>query len=206
VQTRETAELGACADCDLVYRRSPLSVGDSAYCPRCGARLYGQPRLSPSQMAAVVGGALITFVIAQAFPIVEMRLQGIGNHATVLGSVLTCWSDGRPLVAITVFATAVAFPLADLLTTFALLACAARIPDPKRRPAWFAPLLRLLLRVRPWGMVEVFMLGVLVALVKLSHMARILPGPALGGLAALTILLALTLSYDLRTLWDDRRQ
>jgi paraquat-inducible protein A len=54
---------------------------------------------------------------------------------------------------------------------------------------------------RPWGMIEVFMLGVLVSLVKLSAMANVLPGVALWAFGALTMLLALVLSYDLRNLW-----
>jgi len=62
-------------------------------------------------------------------------------------------------------------------------------------------LLRLMQMVRPWGMVEVFLLGVLVALVKLSNMANVLPGVALWSFAALTILLTVVVSFNPRYLW-----
>ena len=65
-----------------------------------------------------------------------------------------------------------------------------------------APLWRLVQAFRPWGMIEVFMLGVLVALVKLSHLAHVLPGIALWAFAVLTVLMATILSFDPRTLWD----
>ena len=62
-------------------------------------------------------------------------------------------------------------------------------------------LLRLMQIVRPWGMVEVFLLGVLVALVKLSNMAAVLPGVALWAFGALTVLLTVVVSFNPRYLW-----
>jgi paraquat-inducible protein A len=62
-------------------------------------------------------------------------------------------------------------------------------------------LLRLMQIVRPWGMVEVFLLGVLVALVKLSNMAAVVPGVALWAFGALTILLTVVVSFNPRYLW-----
>jgi len=99
------------------------------------------------------------------------------------------------LVATLVFATTLLFPLVDLLSMLALLLLVRR-----GRPAL---LWRFVLALRPWSMIEVFMLGLLVALVKLSHMAHVLPGVALWAFAVLTVLLAVILSFDPRTLWDD---
>jgi len=62
-------------------------------------------------------------------------------------------------------------------------------------------LLHLMQYVRPWGMIEVFLLGVLVALVKLSNIANVLPGVALWAFAALTIVLTVVVSFNPRYLW-----
>jgi paraquat-inducible protein A len=61
---------------------------------------------------------------------------------------------------------------------------------------------RLLLVLRPWGMVEVFLLGVLVALIKLSGIARVIPGVALWAFAVLTVLLVLVVTFNPRYLWQ----
>jgi paraquat-inducible protein A len=163
--------------------------------------------LSVEQMLGLVTGALLTFIIANAYPIVVLKMQGVINSATLSGSLLMLWSEGRRAMALLVFATTQLFPLLDLLALLALLLAVVRARStgkpPGARPVWFSPLLRLVLALRPWGMTEVFMLGVLVALVKLSNMAQIVPGVALWAFGALTILLAAILAFDLRVLWDD---
>ncbi len=139
-------------------------------------------------------GALVTFVIANSFPIVDLEVQGQNSSATLFGSIQALWGEGRSLVAILVFATTQLFPLVDLLAMLALLLLSRR-----GHPA---SIWRFLRALRPWGMIEVFMLGVVVALVKLSHLAHVLPGAALWAFAALTVLLAIILTFDPRSLWD----
>lgn len=197
-------ELGACSECDALYRKRRLNRGEVARCPRCGAKLYARPRLDPEQMLGLVTGALLVFIIANAYPIVSMQLQGVSNSATLSGSILTLWAADRRLMAAMVFATTQLFPLLDLTILFALLMAVVRSRRRRvGRPRWFAPLLRFIQGMRPWGMTEVFMLGVLVALVKLSHMARIVPGAALWAFGALTVMLAVIVTFDLASLWDD---
>jgi paraquat-inducible protein A len=149
-------------------------------------------------MLALVSGALLVFLLANAFPIVDLEVQGIRNGASLIGSILALIEQDRLLVALLVFATTVLFPLVDLLTMFALFATLAgnRPPGP-----WFARLFRFVRVLRPWGMIEVFMLGTLVALVKLSHMARVLPGVSLWAFGALTVLMAVIVSFDFHWLW-----
>ncbi|MGE5476032.1 MAG: paraquat-inducible protein A [Bacteroidales bacterium] len=193
-------DLCACPQCDALHRRPALRCGEKALCVRCGSVLVRRHRLAPEQVLALVVAALIVFVVANAFPIVNLQVQGLHSGATLFGSVAALWSEGRQLMAVLVCATTQVFPLVDLLCLLALLTAAGRAG---RRPAWFAPLLRFLQELRPWGMVEVFMLGVVVSLVKLSGMAAILPGLALWAFAALTVLMAAILSFHPRQLWSE---
>jgi paraquat-inducible protein A len=71
-----------------------------------------------------------------------------------------------------------------------------------QRVAGFAPLVRAMQALRPWGMVDIFLLGVLVAIIKLSSMATVLPGPALWAFMVLTVLLTLVTAFDPRRLWE----
>jgi paraquat-inducible protein A len=70
-------------------------------------------------------------------------------------------------------------------------------------PPGYGQLLRLMRLVEPWGMVEVFMLGILVSLVKLTSNFRVIPGVALWSFALLTLLLAAAAaSFSSRALWN----
>ncbi|WP_199175577.1 paraquat-inducible protein A [Telmatospirillum siberiense] len=190
-----TGHLVACPECDALHRRRALRRGAKARCVRCGAVLYRHPHLHPDQLLPLVVCALLTYVIANVFPIVDLQIQGQTNSATLYGSILALWREGRELVAVLVFATTLLFPLVDLLAMLVLLLTFRR-----GRPA---TLWRFVEGLRPWGMIEVFMLGMLVALVKLSHLAHVLPGVALWAFAALTLLMAAILTFDPRALWDD---
>ena len=188
-----TTALVACPECDALHRRQPIGRGHKARCIRCGAVLYRNSRLTPDRMVALLLGALIVLLIANLFPIVSLQAKGLQTSTTLFGCVLALWRDGRQLVALLVFATTMLFPLVELLSLLAVL-----LAGPRTAPR----LWRLVQALRPWGMVEVFMLGVVVSLVKLSHMARMMPGPALWAFAALTLLLVVIVSFDPRALWD----
>lgn len=191
-------KLVVCPECDALYRRRPLDIGESARCTRCHAILYRRLRRRPEHVLALVVAALVTFVIANTFPIVELNVQGIHNQATLVGSVAALLNEGRPLVAVLVGATTMMFPLLELLALCALLVLA----ELRRPTPLFGALWHFVHVLRPWGMIEVFMLGVVVALIKLTHLAQVVPGVALWAFGVLTLLLGSIVSYDLRCLWD----
>ncbi|MDZ5649775.1 paraquat-inducible protein A [Nitrospirillum sp. BR 11828] len=192
-----TETLVACPECDALHERRPLPPGTKARCVRCQAVLYRRSYLEAEHQLALVTAAIVVYLIANCFPIVDLEIQGRSNSATLIGSVLSLWQEGREIVAVLVFATTQLFPLVDLGALFALLLLIRR----GRPTAAFAPTLRFLQALRPWGMIEVFMLGIVVSLVKLSNMSTVVPGIALWAFGLLTILFAVILSLDLRSLW-----
>ncbi|WP_252181386.1 paraquat-inducible protein A [Azospirillum sp. B4] len=194
--------LVACPECDALHERRDLAPGTKARCVRCHAVLYRRSYLDLDHQLALVLAAILTYLIANCFPIVDLQIQGRSNSATLIGSVLSLWREGREIVAVLVFATTQLFPLVDM---GALLALLLMIRRGRPAPA-FAPLLRFLQALRPWGMIEVFMLGIVVALVKLSNMSTVVPGIALWAFGLLTVLLAIILSMDLHTLWGAGRR
>src|SRR5690606_41031087 len=117
--------------------------------------------------------SLVLFAIPNAFPVVELEVGGSASQTTLLGAVVALAGEGRALVGTIVLATTILFPLLQLTVLFYLL-MPSRQPGP---PAGFDWLVRAIQSVRPWGMIEVFLLGVLVAIIKLSSMAVIVPGP-----------------------------
>ncbi|VVD86398.1 paraquat-inducible protein A [Pandoraea nosoerga] len=193
----DVANLIACPNCDTLHRRRELPPHETARCVRCHSVLYRPPDLRLSRVLALTVTCLIVFAIANAFPIVEIEVQGIYTETTLVGAAWALYREGMWLVALLVFATTVLFPLSQLLALVHLIGPLSL----GRRPYGVFAVMRAIELCRPWGMIEVFMLGVLVSLVKLSAMASVLPGVALWAFGALTVLLAMVLSYDLRNLW-----
>jgi len=190
--------LVACHECDLLQREVPLPEGGVARCGRCGAELYRDRPASLDRTLALAAGALLLFAIANSFPILGLALQGQVIHTTLYGAVHRLWDEDMKSVATLVFATTIAVPAIEL-SALAYLLLPVRLG---RLPPHFTHVFRVLQAVRPWGMVEVFMLGVLVSLVKLAHLAGVVPGIALWSFAALMLLMAaLTAVFDPRALW-----
>ena len=192
------APLIACHECDLLQREGPLPEGGKALCVRCGALLYRSHPRSVERTLAFALAAVVLFAVANFFPIVSLELQGQRVDATLYGAVNALYAQGMEPVAALVFVTAIAMPALELAALCYLL-----LPVRLGRVApRVGPVLRVLRAVRPWCMVEVFMLGVLVSLVKLAHIASAVPGVALWSLGALMLLLAaVAASFDPRRVW-----
>ncbi|SEF12768.1 paraquat-inducible protein A [Burkholderia sp. WP9] len=191
-------ELIGCPECDMLFHKRALPYRTAAKCTRCGAMLYPSLSANLDKVCAITLAALITFLIAQAFPIVELETNGILTETTLIGAIVVLWNENMEAIAFMVFCAAILFPFVELVAMLYLFV-------PLRAgfvPVGFDRVLRAILFVRPWGMIEVFMLGVLVTLVKMGSIARVIPGPALFAFGALTLLIALILALDPRALWD----
>jgi paraquat-inducible protein A len=195
---KEVPEAIVCDGCDAVWHRTPLHDCEIARCPRCHTELDRHPGTQRGRMLPLTLACLVLFTIANLFPIVEIELRGLRSHTTLAGAVVALTGEDMSLVAFLVLATTILFPLMQLLILVWLLVPLRR----HRRAIGFALLVRLMQALRPWGMIEVFLLGVLVALVKLSSMASVLPGPALWAFMALTVLLTAVLAFDPRGFWE----
>ena len=190
--------LHACHECDLLQRETPIPAGGRACCWRCGALLYRCTRDGLDRTLALTLGAAILMIIANWFPIVALDAQGNHTSTTLFGSVRTLYDDEMRSVAVLVFATTILMPALDIGAMLYMLLPLKLGWVPTGFPAMF----RLVQMVRPWGMVEVFMLGTLVSLAKLGHLAHVVPGIALWSFGTLMFLVAAAAaSFDVHELW-----
>ncbi|MFH0351265.1 MAG: paraquat-inducible protein A [Chromatiales bacterium] len=188
----------ACHDCDLLQRETVLPAGGAACCGRCGAVLYRKLPESLDRTLAFTLAAGVLFLLANAFPLMGLEVQGQRNATGLLGAVRALWDQDMGMVAGLVFLTTVLIPAIEISGMIYLL-LPLRLG---RAPPGVAPMLRVLQAVKPWGMVEVFMLGVLVSLVKLAHLASIVPGIALWSFGGLILLLAASAaSFNPHEVW-----
>jgi paraquat-inducible protein A len=187
-----------CEYCDVVHERVPLRAGSLARCRRCGAVLYRARRFELDALLALTVATAVMFLIANCYPIASLQLSGQVNDATLWAAVLAAWDTGVGPVAAVAALTVFTFPLLQIVL-YGYVLLPMRLG---RVPQHFRPAMRALHALAPWSMVEVFMLGVLVAAVKLQGLAELTVRPGLLGFAALTILLTALTSSDPRRLWD----
>jgi paraquat-inducible protein A len=194
----DEANLIACHECDTLYNKLALPRHTSAKCVRCGATLYPSLSSNLNRACAITLAALVTFVIAQAFPIVELETNGITSETTLIGAIVALWGENMEVIATMVFCATILFPLTELVALLYLL-----VPlNAGFVPPAFSRVLRAIQFVRPWGMIEVFMLGILVTLIKMASIARVIPEAAMFAFGALTLLFAIILMLDPIVLWD----
>jgi len=194
----EHDNLIACHECDTLFRKPRLVGRTVARCPRCGAALYSGVSRKLDSICAMTLGALITFLIAQGFPIVELETNGITSQTTLFGALVALWTEDMQIVAIMVFCSTILFPLTELVALlYVLIPLRAGYVPPA-----FNRVLRAIQFVRPWGMIEVFMLGALITIVKMVSLARVIPEAALFAFGALTLMFAVVVTFDPRILWD----
>ena len=189
----------ACRECDLLLREIPLSPNGVACCRRCGAPLYRNAPDSLNRTLSLSLAAMLLFIIANVYPILGIEVQGIRNVTNLYGAVHSLWNREMFMISALVFVTTILVPAIQLTVMIYLLVplCLGQTPR------GIAPILRLLQGIKPWGMVEVLMLGVLVSLVKLADLSTIIPGVALWSFGGLTLLFAaIAASFNPRDVWS----
>lgn len=186
-------QLIACHECDLLMRREPVPTGSRSVCPRCGYELeIHRPHMVRRAMALVLT-ALFLYIPANFLPIMKIDILGQVGIDTVWGGVLGLYTSGMHGVAVLVFLCSMVIPLAKLLCQLFVL-CSLRF-DVARAQAM--QLLRWYQHLREWGMLEVYLMGILVAIVKLIDMAELHIGVGLAcfiGLLLSQIWLEVTMS------------
>ena len=190
-------DLVVCNECDAVHERVELLRGTVARCTRCNA-LMGRGHVFRMQaLLAFALAALMLIVIGNSAPIVTLDLGGVLNRATLPESIRYTWQSGQPLVALVTAATALVFPLIFTLLRIYVLLSLFRGQVP---PA-FVPAMRALDFVTRWSMVEVFMMGTLVAVVRGASLTSTTPGVGLFAYAALTLLLTSITAAGTHSMW-----
>ena len=190
-----------CPICSLAQGLGPLQPGEAADCRRCGAILRERRAVPITFTLALALAALILYVPANVYPILRMNLYGAYSENTIWEGIRSLFEHDEALVGVIVFAASIVIPLLKLVALFFLALTAGR------RSARWRPertrLYRLVVAVGPWAMLDVFLLAVLVALVKLQSLATILPGPGLLAFTAVVVLTILaSASFDPRLIWE----
>ena len=189
----------ACHECDVIHRIKPLPAKGAAHCIRCGAVLHKHKPNSLDRTLAFALAGLILFILANSFPFLALRIGSQVRETTLITGIYELYVQGMQVVAILVLLTTILVPFTQMLCLLYILLPLKFHRLPKGLPRLF----RFVNSVGPWGMMEVFMVGILVSLVKLAGMAKITPGISLYSfLALIFVLAAMTVSLDSHLIWQ----
>jgi paraquat-inducible protein A len=131
---------------------------------------------SVNRTLALTLAGLVLFIIANSFPVSVLRDAGAATQTTLFTGVKDLTEQGKGEVAAVVFFTSILAPGLQLLLLLIVL-LPLKLGD--RLPPGFPTLFRWFKSLVPWGMMDVFMIGILVSVVKLTEMATIVPGHSL---------------------------
>jgi len=192
----------ACERCGLVQRLPALPRGASAECARCSTRLARGDPDSLTRTAALSLAALMFYPPANLYPILRLEWYGTHSENTAWDGAITLFRQGQPVIGAIVFLASIAVPFVKLLALFYLVATVKlRSAAWRRQRTW---IFRTLEVIGPWAMLDVFVMSVLVALVKLGELATVVPGRGLFSFAAVAVLTILaSWSFDPRLIWQD---
>lgn len=188
-----------CPSCGLVQEYSPLQKGELIACHRCGRELSRHPVTSHQAVPfAFAIASAILYLMMICFPLLSIDIYGRENSLGVLNSSMEFMDQGWEMVGILVGLVAALFPLVAIVLILLIL-WGSRQP---KLPRQFAAFLHAYRVLRPWSMIEVYILGIFVAYTKLSNMAYVKLDYALYAIIALMISMSITdASIDFAALW-----
>ena len=189
----------ACHECDLLHRVHELHYGERARCSRCGAALYAKKRDSFEHTIILALTSLILFTLANVFPFMTFELNGRVQQSLLATGVQEFFERDMWMLGFLVLAASILFRALKILGMLYVL-----VPLEYNRRPWNAALVfRMVEQCQTWAMMDVYLLGVIVAVVKLSDLATLVPGVAIYSFVALIMALAAADSaLDPHAVWE----
>jgi paraquat-inducible protein A len=199
--TAAKAGLISCHSCQLLCRQEDAGGGRHLWCPRCGALLHKRKPASLARTWALVIAAMLFYIPANVLPITFTQSMGYIQSDTILSGVIYFMLTGSWHIALIIFVASILVPLIKLVAlTYLLLSVQLKwIWRPKDRTRLY----HLTEAVGRWSMVDIYVVTVLVALVRMNALASVEAGPAGFYFAAVVVLTMLAANcFDPRLIWD----
>ena len=195
-----TARSRALLNCHVCGRLTPETLAVHR-CPRCEAPLHSRKPESLSRATALAMAAIILYIPANAYPVMSVVMFDKGAPSTILGGVVEFIKAGMYPLAALIFFASIAVPVIKLVC-LGLLIVSVRFRW-RWRPRDRTILYRTVESVGRWSMIDVFVISILVALVKLGNIATIEPGVGASCFAAVVVItMFAAASFDPRLIWD----
>lgn len=159
----------ACQSCDLISSVAGLRAGENAFCPRCGHFLTRRRDDAYARVVSFAIAAIVLLIMANGYSFLSFSSTGMESVITLRETPAAVWNYGLPAVAILVAAFIIVIPA--FILVLLLLLCLPLLYG--RDAPWLVPVAKGVFLTQNWSMVEVFIIGVIVSLVKIAAMATI---------------------------------
>lgn len=197
--TARDAGLIGCAACHLLCR--PASPAAPGHCPRCGAALHWRKPDAIARAWALLIASMILYVPANLLTMMRTNSAFGVQEDTIMSGVLQFWNTGEVPLAMLIFVFSIVVPLFKIVALMVLLRSVRQGSTTHRLAR--ARVYRLIEFVGRWSMLDVFVVGLVVALIDLRSLATITAGPAAVAFGAVVVLTMLAAeSFDPRGIWD----
>jgi len=186
-----------CRACDLLIHCPPITQGSEAACPRCGEVVGVHEELHIPRLRAMILAAAFLLLPSFFLPMLSLEMLSYESHGTLIDTGRAIWVKGFPVVASLLIVFGVVLPCLRLLGLWIVLT-SVQTGRGRATPA----LLHIQQRLDEWGMPDIHLLGLLVAVVKLRTLAELHAGPGIFCFAAflvLTVTISRRIPYQL--LW-----
>jgi len=189
----------ACPGCDLLHHRQNLQEGDRARCLRCNDVIQTRkPHTVDRTLAACVAG-IVLLLLSLFTPFLSLSRSGIQSSITVLDAVQALWASQMRWLGLLTLAFIVLLPLLRLLLITWVL---VRLRFKRRVRSSMRLAFRWAIQLEPWAMADIFMVGVVVSVVKISSLANLTVGIAFWALLALVgVSIVINISLCKDTIW-----
>jgi len=199
--TASEAGLVACETCHLLSRDHPVDKHSEQRCPRCGAPLHARTPDSVRRSWALLIAAIALYIPANVLPIMTVKSLGRGEPNTILSGIMELIAAQMWPIAMVVFVASILVPILKIATLIYLLRSVQHRSLRRQRDR--TRLYRITEAIGRWSMVDIYVVTILVAVVKLGNIAEIEAGPAGIPFACVVILTMLAAStFDPRLIWD----
>lgn len=189
----------ACPECDCLLNPAHPKIGEKVHCPRCGFLLSRPSKQSVERTFALSIAGFILFFPANLLPMVGITILGNANSGILMSGVIALFKDGMVAVAVVVFLASILFPLVHISLSL-LISGHLYFNRPNR---YLVGWMRWMHHLDEWVMLEVYMLGIIVACVKLMALAPLKFGWGLYAFIALIIITTLlTGGLDKTLFWQ----
>lgn len=196
----ELHDLVACQHCDKLHKKRVLAPGTKALCLRCGAKLYGRSKDMMNRSLAFTIASLVLLTVTCSFEFMQFAMAGQVQQNRLASGVLTLWDGGYEELGVMVAFTSMAAPALVIGAFLAILAPLHR----GWRPRYLPHLTKFITHIRPWSMMEVYLLAVIVAVFKLNAMADITLGPASYSFFVMVFTLTAAMAnFDPEVIWEE---
>lgn len=199
--TAKEAALVSCHLCGKLFRDTPAPKRVKRRCTRCGATLHSRKPESLARTWALVITGLILYIPANLYPIMTVTQMGRGTPDTILSGIVALFNSGLWSIGVIVFTASILIPVLKLVVmVLLLLSVHFRWRWPRRQRTLVYKIVEY---IGKWSMLDIFMISILVALVKLGFLLNITPNKGASAFAAVVIVtMFAAMSFDTRLIWD----